>query len=60
MDLALKANRLGDIVEEAKKLSPKARKAGDPWLASVEARAVVDRVLAEVDAQLKTSLGGKP
>lgn len=60
MDTALKANRLGDVVDEAKKLSAKARTAGAAWLASVEARAVVDRAVAEIESQLKTSLSSKP
>jgi hypothetical protein len=60
MDAALKANRLADIVDEAKKLSPKAQKAGATWLASVESRAVVDRSVAEIESQLKAALGGKP
>ncbi len=59
MDAGLKANRLGDVTEEAKKLSPKARTAGAAWLARVEARAAVDKAVADVETQLKASLGGK-
>ncbi len=59
MDAALKANRLGDIVEEAKKLSPKARSAGAAWLAKVESRAAVDKAVADVETQLKSALASK-
>lgn len=59
IDAALKAGRPNDVLAEAKKLSPKAQNAAAAWLAKVEARAAVDRVVAEVESQLKTALAGK-
>ena len=59
MDAALKANRLADVSKEAGKLSPKAKAAGSAWLAKVEARAGVDRAVADIESQLKAALGGK-
>ncbi len=59
MDAALKANRLGDVLDEAKKLSPKARTAGAAWLAKVESRAAVDKAVADVESQLKAALASK-
>ena len=59
MDAALKANRLGDVLDEAKKLSPKARTAGAAWLAKVESRAAVDKAVADVETQLKAALASK-
>ena len=60
MDAALKANRLGDVIEESKKLSPKARAAGAAWLAKVESRAAVDKAVSDVETQLKAALASKP
>ncbi len=60
MDAALKANRLGDVIEESKKLSPKARTAGAAWLNKVESRAAVDKAVADVETQLKAALANKP
>jgi hypothetical protein len=59
MDAALKANRLGEVASEAGKLSAKAKAAGAAWLAKVEARAGVDRAVADVEGQLKAAIGGK-
>ena len=60
MDAALKANRLSDVIEESKKLSPKARTAGAAWLNKVESRAAVDKAVADVETQLKAALANKP
>jgi hypothetical protein len=60
MDAALKANRLGEVIDEAKKLSPKARTAGAAWLAKVESRAAVDKAVSDVETQLKAALASKP
>lgn len=59
MDTALKANRLAEVSAEAQKLSAKAKTAAGAWLAKVEARAGVDRAVADVENQLKSALGGK-
>ena len=58
MEQALKDNRLTDVVTEAKQLPPRAIQPAQDWLGKVDARASVDRALAAVDGQLKTSLAG--
>ena len=60
IETALKAGRLGDIAGEAKALSPRAKAAVDPWLTKVDVRGGVDRTVAEIEAQLKASLSGRP
>jgi len=60
MDAALKANRLGDVIGESKKLSPKSRAAGAAWLTKVESRASVDKAVSDVETQLKAALASKP
>jgi hypothetical protein len=59
MEAALKAGELAAVLSEAKQLSAQAIGAGRGWLDKVEARAAVERALAAVDEQLKSSLGGK-
>ncbi len=58
MEQALKDNRLTDVITEAKQLPPRAIQPAQDWLGKVDARASVDRALAAVDGQLKTSLAG--
>lgn len=60
MEQALQDGRPAAAVDEAKKLGAKARGAAHDWLAAVEARAAVDTALAQIDAQLKAALTGKP
>lgn len=60
MEQALQDGRSAAVVDEAKKLSPKARGAAHDWLAAVEARAAVDTALAQIDTQLKATLTSKP
>lgn len=60
MELALKDGRLGDVLNEANSLSPKAKDAVQPFLERVNARASVDKALASLEGQLKTSLSGAP
>ncbi len=60
METALKESRLGDVVAEAKSLPAKASAPAQDWLSKVEARATVDKALASIEAQLKTSLAGAP
>jgi hypothetical protein len=56
METALKDGRLNDVIEEAKKLPPKAAVVAEPWLRKVEARNTVDRAMADIEIALKTSL----
>jgi len=58
METAAKDARLADVLANAKKLPPKAALAGEDWIRKVEARQAVDQAMAEVEAQLKASLGG--
>ncbi len=58
MDQALKDNRLGDVIEQSKLLPAKAAQPAQAWLAKVDARAAVDRALATIEGQLKSSLTG--
>ena len=44
---------------EAKKLSAKARTAASAWLGKVEARATVDKAVADIEGQLKSALANK-
>lgn len=58
METALKEGRLGDVIAEAEQLSPKAKDAAAPFIGKVSARASVDKALASLEGQLKTSLSG--
>lgn len=58
IELALKEGRLGNVIDEAKALSPRAAGAARDWLEKVEARASVDKALVALEGQLKSSLGG--
>lgn len=58
MEQALKDNRLGEVVEQAKSLPPKAAQPAQAWLSKVDARAAVDRAVATIEGQLKSSLSG--
>ncbi len=60
MEKALKDGRLGDVLTEASTLSPKAKDAAQPFLDRVSARASVDKALASLEDQLKSSLTGTP
>jgi hypothetical protein len=60
MELALKENRLSDLLAEAKKLPPKAALAGEDWLRRLEMRRQVEQALAETEAALKSSLAASP
>lgn len=60
IEKALKEGRLGDVLNEASLLSPKAKDAAQPFLEKVSARATVDKALASLEGQLKTSLSGAP
>ncbi len=57
MDGALKEARLADVLEQGRKLPPKAALAAEEWLKKVEARQTVDQALADLETSLKISLG---
>jgi hypothetical protein len=56
MEAGLNADRLGDVLQEAKALPPRAQDAARDFLTKVEARHAVDGALSTVEAQLKASL----
>jgi hypothetical protein len=56
MEAALKEGSLAEVLEQGKKLPPKAALAAEEWLKKVEARYTADRALADVELALKTSL----
>jgi len=58
MDSALKEGRLAEVLEQGKKLPPKASLVADDWLRQVEARQAVDQAMADIEGQLKSSLTG--
>jgi hypothetical protein len=58
METALRDSRLGDVIEEAKKLSDKVRAPAKAWLAKIDGRFAVEKALADIEAQLKGSLAG--
>jgi hypothetical protein len=57
MEAALKDGRLGEVLAHGKTLPPKAALAAEDWLQKVAARHSVDRAMADIEAQLKSSLG---
>lgn len=57
MEAGLKASRLMDVVAEAGKLSAPAKAVAAPWLEQVEARLAVDRAIAAIEQELRSSLG---
>lgn len=58
MDSALKEARLAEVLEQGKKLPPKASLIAEDWLKQVEARQAVDQAMADIEGQLKSSLAG--
>jgi hypothetical protein len=59
MERALADGQLTDVISEARKIPAPVIDAAEPWLAKLEARAAVDRALASVEEQLKSSLSGQ-
>lgn len=57
MEAALKEGKLGEVLEQGKRLPPKAALAAEDWLKTVEARYAVDRSVADIETALKSSLG---
>lgn len=60
MEVALKQDRLEDVLTESKALSPKAQDAARPFLDAVAARASVETALASLENQLKSTLAPGP
>jgi hypothetical protein len=60
MDAALKEGRLGEVLEQGRKLPPRAAPAAEEWLKKVEARFAIDRSVADIETALKSSLGARP
>jgi hypothetical protein len=60
MEQALKDNRLGDVIARSQELPPQAATPAKAWLAKVDARASVERAIATIESQLKSSLAGAP
>jgi hypothetical protein len=58
MDTALKDGHLSEVLEQGRKLPPKAQLAAEDWLKQVEARQAVDQAMADIEGQLKSSLAG--
>jgi hypothetical protein len=56
MEAALREDRLGDVLQEAKTLQPRVQVTARDFLAKVEVRNAVDGALSTVEAQLKSSL----
>jgi hypothetical protein len=60
MEMALKENRLGDVLGQGRKLPPKAALAAEDWLRRVEMRYQVEQALVDTEAALKRSLAAAP
>jgi hypothetical protein len=60
MEMALKENRLGDVLAQGKKLPPKAALIAEDWLRRVDMRYQVEKALADTEAALKSSLAAGP
>ena len=58
MEAVLQQGRLGEALEYAKDLPPKAELAGEDWIRKARARVAVDQAIAGIEAALKTSLAG--
>ena len=57
IDAQLKQGNLVAALDQAKTLSEKARQPAQDWLDRAAARAEVDRAIASLEQQLKSSLG---
>ncbi|MBS0249431.1 MAG: hypothetical protein JSR78_00005 [Proteobacteria bacterium] len=58
MQIALADGRLGEVMDQAKELSPKAQDAMRPFLDKVAARVSVETALQNLNSQLKSSIAG--
>ena len=59
MEASLREGRLGEVLEQGKKLPPKTALAAEDWLKKVEARTTLDRSIADIEAALKSSLSAR-
>ncbi len=57
METALRDGQLGDVLAQGKKLPPKSALVAEDFLKKVEARQAVNAAVAQIEQQLKTSLG---
>ena len=60
MQVALNDGRLSDVLDASKDLSPAAQDAARPFLDKLESRVGVDNTLAQLEAQLKSSIAPGP
>ena len=60
MDDAAKDGRFGVVLQEAKQLGERAQAVARPWLDKVEARHAVETAIADIEKQLKASIGAGP
>ena len=60
MENAMKDGRFEEALTESQQLPPKAQAAAKPFLDRVAARISVDRAVAGIEGQLKSSLGSAP
>jgi hypothetical protein len=58
MEAHLKDGRLGDVLEEAKKLPEKPRVTAGAWLDKIKARFTIETALADLEQSLKNALAG--
>jgi hypothetical protein len=56
MQAALRQGRLGEALEQAKALPPRAERAGEEWIGRAQARLAVDAAMSELEAAVKASL----
>jgi hypothetical protein len=59
MEGALKDGHIGEVLEQGKRLPPKAALAAGDWLRKLEARTAADRAVADLEAALKASLAAQ-
>ncbi|MBR2535149.1 MAG: hypothetical protein IKE66_03655 [Hyphomicrobium sp.] len=60
MENAMKDGRFEEALTESQQLPPKAQASAKPFLDRVAARVSVDRAVASIEGQLKSSLGATP
>jgi hypothetical protein len=60
MESALKEGRIAEVLEQGRRLPPKAAQAAEDWLRKLEARTAADRAVTEIEATLKASLIAEP
>ena len=58
MEASLKEGRLGDVLEEAKKLPEKPKAVAVPWLQKIEARYQIETAVSDLEQGLKNALAG--